>query len=90
MGCVAAGADSEKIAAAEKYCENIGLAFQVMDDVLDCTQSAEIMGKSVGGDARDQKTTFMSFYDVQGAKAYAADLTARATDAIKELAGSEN
>jgi geranylgeranyl pyrophosphate synthase len=48
------------------------------------------MGKSVGGDARDQKTTFMTFYDVQGAKAYAADLTERAIQAIKELAGSEN
>ena len=92
LGCHAAGLDENdpRLEALVTYAQNIGLAFQVMDDVLDCTQSAEIMGKSVGGDARDQKTTFMSFYDVQGAKAYAADLTARATDAIKELAGSEN
>jgi geranylgeranyl pyrophosphate synthase len=48
------------------------------------------MGKSVGGDARDQKTTFMTFYDVQGARAYAADLTEKAIAAIKDIAGSEN
>ena len=61
----------------------------MVDDVLDLTQSAEIMGKSVGSDARDQKTTFMTFYDVQGAKDYAARLTARAIDAVSEIEGSE-
>ncbi len=92
LGCYAAGLDASdpRLDALVTYAQNVGLAFQVMDDVLDLTQSAEIMGKSVGGDARDQKTTFMTFYDVAGAKAYAARLTDRAKDAIKNIEGSQN
>jgi geranylgeranyl pyrophosphate synthase len=92
LGCHAAGIEEgdTRFDALVRYAQHIGLAFQVMDDVLDCTQTAEIMGKSVGGDARDQKTTFMTFYDVQGARAYAADLTEKAIAAIKDIAGSEN
>ena len=91
LGCHAAGlgADDVRLGCLVTYAQNIGLAFQVVDDMLDCTQSAEIMGKSVGSDARDQKTTFMTFYDVQGAKDYAARLTAQAIDAVKDLPGSE-
>ena len=91
LGCHAAELDAhdDRLAALVAYAQNIGLAFQVVDDVLDATQSAEIMGKSVGSDARDKKTTFMTFYDVQGAKDYAAVLTARAIDAVKDIEGSE-
>ena len=91
LGCHAAELDAhdDRLAALVAYAQNIGLAFQVVDDVLDATQSAEIMGKSVGSDARDKKTTFMTFYDVQGAKDYAAGLTARAIDAVKDIEGSE-
>ena len=92
LGCYAAGlgTDDSRLDALVSYAQNIGLAFQVVDDVLDCTQSAEIMGKSVGGDARDQKTTFMRFYDVQGAKDYAERLTAAAIEAVENIEGSEN
>ncbi len=92
LGCHAAGlsADDPRLASLVTYAQNIGLAFQVVDDVLDCTQTVEVMGKSVGSDARDHKTTFMCFYDVQGAKEYAAKLTAEAIDAIKHIEGNEN
>ena len=91
LGCHAAELDAQddRLAALVTYAQNVGLAFQVVDDVLDATQSAEVMGKSVGSDARDQKTTFLTFYDVQGAKDYAAGLTARAIDAVKAIEGSE-
>ncbi len=92
LGCYAAGLESSdaRVNALVAYAQNIGLAFQVIDDVLDCTQSAEVMGKSVGGDARDQKTTFMRFYDVQGAMEYAQRLTDAAIDAVENIEGSEN
>lgn len=87
LGAYAAGVceGNPVLGSLTDYAQNIGLAFQVIDDVLDCTQSAEQLGKSVGSDARDQKTTFMSFYDVESAKAYAAELTERAITAIQGI-----
>ena len=90
LGCHAAelGAGDARMQALVTYAQGIGLAFQVLDDVLDVTQTAEVMGKSVGSDARDQKTTFMRFYDVEGARAYAKRLTESAIDAIAPLENS--
>lgn len=91
LGCHAADlpSDDARMQALVCYAQNVGLAFQVMDDVLDATQTAEIMGKSVGSDARDNKTTFMRFYDVEGAKDYAARLTDNAIDAVMPLENSQ-
>ena len=77
LGCHAAGLseDDARLEALASYARGIGLAFQVIDDILDCTQSAEALGKSAGSDQKDGKTTFMSFYDVDGARAYAKQLT---------------
>ena len=90
LGCHAAELDAgdARMQALVTYAQGIGLAFQVLDDVLDVTQTAEVMGKSVGSDARDQKTTFMRFYDVEGARAYAKRLTESAIDAIAPLENS--
>ena len=90
LGCHAAELDASdaRMQALIAYAQGIGLAFQVLDDVLDVTQTAEVMGKSVGSDARDQKTTFMRFYDVEGARAYAKRLTESAIDAIAPLENS--
>lgn len=87
LGCFAAALESDdpRIQALSLYAEKIGLAFQVIDDVLDCTQSAEVLGKSVGGDKRDGKTTFMSFYSPEEALDYAKQLTAQAIEAIRHL-----
>ncbi len=59
LGCLAAGYDTEssEAAACVAYAEKIGLAFQVIDDILDVTATAEEIGKSVGGDAEHEKTT---------------------------------
>lgn len=91
LGCLAAGVpkESETMKTAQVYAEKIGLAFQVIDDILDATGSEEELGKSVGGDAEHEKTTFLTYYDVEGAKAYAASLTAEAISAISTLEHSE-
>ena len=75
--------------AVVAYAEKIGLAFQVIDDILDATGSEEELGKSVGGDAEHEKTTFLCYYDVAGAKEYAASLTAEAVSAVSVLEHSE-
>lgn len=57
MGCIAAGADEEKISAARAYAHDVGLAFQIVDDILDVTSTVEELGKPIGSDAQQEKTT---------------------------------
>lgn len=91
MGCLAAGCaeDSCEMAAALEYAAKIGLAFQIIDDIMDVTVSEEVLGKSAGSDAENNKTTFMTYYSVEDAKAYATRLTAEAVSAIADYSGSE-
>ncbi len=80
LGCLAAGygPESEETRSLTEYAENIGLAFQVVDDILDATATAEQLGKSAGSDAESNKTTFLSFYTVEQARLYAQGLTEKA------------
>jgi geranylgeranyl diphosphate synthase type II len=64
------------------YGENIGLAFQIIDDVLDVEGSAEELGKSVGSDSRKKKMTYPSLYGIEGARNKANELISIAVDAI--------
>ena len=91
MGVLAAGfgVDSPEMQAACGYAERIGLAFQVIDDILDVTSTPEAMGKSVGGDADHHKNTFLSFKSIPEAEAYAAELTREAVALIAPYAGAE-
>lgn len=60
MGCIAAGADSAKIAAASKFAYYIGIAFQIKDDILDVVGSSDKLGKPIGSDADNNKTTYVT------------------------------
>ena len=61
-GAVLAGADERQIADVEKCAYNIGIAFQIQDDILDVTGSQEILGKPVGSDAKNNKITFVTMH----------------------------
>lgn len=90
IGCIAAGKDSEEnIKSATKYGYNLGLAFQVIDDILDVTADEKKLGKPVGSDNKNNKTTFVTIYGIEKAFAIAAQLTNAALDALDEL-GNEN
>lgn len=67
------------------YADRIGLAFQVVDDVLDVTADVSTLGKSIGKDQRDDKTTFLSYYTVEEAKQVARTLTEQACEAVKDM-----
>lgn len=60
MGCIAAGADSAKIAAASRFAYYIGIAFQIKDDILDVVGSSDKLGKPIGSDADNNKTTYVT------------------------------
>ena len=82
LGVIAAGGDDAAMAAADAYGRGIGLAFQIVDDVLDVYGSTETLGKSVGSDAKNEKSTFLSFMSADEAMDYAARVTKEAADAI--------
>ena len=65
-------------AIAEDIARAIGLAFQIIDDILDATSSLEQLGKNVGVDKDRNKTTFLSFMTIEAANEYARELTDKA------------
>jgi geranylgeranyl pyrophosphate synthase len=87
LGALAAGCEMGSNAwdALTRYAERIGLAFQVIDDVLDATADPALLGKSVGKDARADKTTFLTYYTIDEAKAYARELTDAACLAVEGI-----
>ena len=91
LGCIAAEdkCDAEKLAAADNYAMCIGLAFQIVDDILDKTGDEEIFGKPIGSDEEQNKTTFLSFMSVEDAYNEAAKLTDEAKKAISVYPSSE-
>ena len=79
-GALTAGGRSEDIAALHAYAKNLGLAFQIVDDLLDVTGTPEETGKAVRRDAR--KMTFVSFSGVDGARELASELCRTAQAAL--------
>lgn len=78
MGALAGGGDEALAASVGQYAEKLGLAFQVIDDILDTTGNSVILGKSVGKDERSGKTTYVSALGVEGASRMAFSLTEEA------------
>ena len=91
MGALAAGVELTDPCMADvvTYAENIGLAFQIVDDILDCTGDEATLGKRVGTDAKHEKNTFMSFYSLEEAQFYADRLTQDAIEAVRKYPGSD-
>lgn len=88
IGCITAGkCDEETLKSAAKYGYNLGLAFQIVDDILDVTANEEVLGKPVGSDDKNNKTTFVSLYGLSEAFAIAAQLSNSALDALDEIGG---
>ena len=82
IGCILAGADNDIKQAASLFGENIGRAFQLIDDILDATADEKLLGKPVGSDEKNNKSTFVSVYGIDYCKNKAEQLTA---DALKAL-----
>jgi len=80
LGAAAAGASAAETSSVVAYAKNLGLAFQVVDDLIDATGSAEEAGKDVGKDLK--KTTFVSFSGVEGARQLAEELSAASREAL--------
>lgn len=84
-GACLAGADREQIEKLMMYAKNIGLAFQVADDILDIEGDADIIGKAVGADACREKNTYPSLMGLEPSKAYAKKLIDRSLEALSDF-----
>lgn len=92
LGCYAAGildSADPRMASICKYAENIGLAFQIIDDRLDVLGNDDTLGKATGSDVAQNKTTFMSFMDEKEAYDFAERLTNEAAASLGQLPQSE-
>ncbi len=89
MGCVCGGGSPEQLSAAKQYGYYVGLAFQIMDDILDVTSTAEVLGKPIGSDEQEGKKTFVTLLGLEAAKARAAKLTALAHEQLDCFTGTE-
>ncbi len=88
IGCILADAEKEKINAASKFAENIGIAFQIRDDILDIIGSAEELGKPIGSDKNEQKSTYVSIVGLEEAQRQVNEYTNAALSEL-EIFGNE-
>lgn len=85
LGAMCANATPRKLEALTDFGTNLGLAFQIIDDILDVTQSSENLGKSAGKDAATDKSTYPALFGLEKSRAEAAKLTEKAHLALNPL-----
>jgi geranylgeranyl diphosphate synthase type II len=83
LGAIYAGATGPQYAALSCYGEHVGLAFQIVDDILDVEQSSEALGKTAGKDAAQQKITFPAVYGLETSRRMAGEECARAHQVLE-------
>lgn len=81
-GAIAGGAHDEDVERLRRFGENIGWAFQVVDDILDVEESSAALGKTAGKDQAQQKATYPALYGLEKSRAIATDLEAKAMRAL--------
>lgn len=84
-GAVLAGAEDAQVRLVEKAACEIGVAFQIQDDILDVTSSLETLGKPVGSDAKNQKTTYVTLRGVEAASQEQREMSDHAVKLLESL-----
>lgn len=86
MGALAGESlDAQQLDLLDRFGKAVGLLFQVVDDILDCTESTDVLGKTAGKDAATDKPTYVSLMGLAGARAFADDLLHQAQQLIAPL-----
>lgn len=84
IGCIVAGAGEAERAAVRRYAQNLGLAFQIQDDILDVVGDQSTLGKPIGSDAQSEKTTFVALKGVAACRDLVQEKTNHAKAALLE------
>lgn len=89
MGCICAGATEEQMNCASKFAYSVGIAFQIQDDILDVVGNEDILGKPVGSDANNNKTTYVTKVGIDKARSDVKRLTDMAISQLNVFDNSE-
>lgn len=82
IGAVMSGADGDKIKAADEFAENLGIAFQIQDDILDVTGTEAELGKPIGSDAEEGKNTYVSLLGLKRSEEMSEEYSKKAKQAL--------
>ena len=85
IGAVLGGADKEKVEKMERIGSSVGIAFQIQDDILDIEGTLEELGKPIGSDEKNKKSTYVSLYGMENAKAKVKELSDQARGFLKDM-----
>ncbi len=85
VGAVLAGASDEEVAAMERVAGDVGLAFQIQDDILDVTSTLEVLGKPIHSDDKNNKTTYVTLEGLDKAKKDVEEISERALSTLASL-----
>lgn len=82
IGAVLAGADEADVQTIEKIAKNVGIAFQIQDDILDVTSTVEELGKPIHSDEKNEKTTYVTLVGLEKAKEYVENISMEAIELL--------
>ncbi|MCD9187037.1 MAG: polyprenyl synthetase family protein [Pyrinomonadaceae bacterium] len=84
-GAIIADASENELDAITKYASSLGLLFQITDDLLDITQTTEVLGKTAGKDLTSKKSTYPSFYGIEGTRKLAEKVRLEAINSLNKI-----
>ena len=87
IGAILGGASEEEVRVIEQIAKNVGIAFQIQDDVLDVTSTAEVLGKPINSDAKNEKTTYVTLFGIDGAAKLVEERSHKAIEMLHSLSG---
>lgn len=89
IGAVLAGANDMEVQKVEQIAKNVGIAFQIQDDILDVTSTVEVLGKPVLSDEKNEKTTYVTLEGIEQARLIVEQLSNEAILLLQELGGED-
>ena len=89
IGAILGGASAEQVKKIEKMGSNVGIAFQIQDDILDIEGDAKELGKPIGSDIKNEKTTYVSLYGMEEARKKVKELSDEAKDILREFGNKD-
>ena len=90
VGAIISGASEKEIDVIDNFCMNLGIAFQIQDDVLDVKGNEKDLGKPVGSDADNNKTTYVTLYGIEKSQEMVIEYTEMAKKSIQECFGEKS
>ena len=89
IGAILAGAAADEVETLKEAALNIGMAFQIRDDILDVTSTNEELGKNVGSDAEEGKVTWLTYFGLEQSEEDVKEYTEKAVEDVRKLGGHE-